>query len=32
VLAIRAALDGKTFVTPALAGELLRTPGRDAPG
>jgi DNA-binding NarL/FixJ family response regulator len=27
--AIRAALDGKTYVTPSLAGELLRSPGRD---
>jgi len=31
ILAIRAALDGKTYVTPAIAGELLRGGGREAP-
>ncbi len=31
VLAIRSALEGRTYVTPALAGELFRTPGREKP-
>ncbi len=31
VLAIRSALEGRTYVTPALAGELFRTPGRETP-
>jgi len=31
VLAVRSALEGRTYVTPALAGELLRPPGRETP-
>lgn len=31
VLAVRAALEGRTYVTPALAGELLRSGGREPP-
>lgn len=32
VLAIRTALEGKTYLTPSLAGELLQGPGREGPG
>ena len=31
VLAVRSALEGRTYVTPALAGELFRPPGRETP-
>ena len=31
VLAVRSALEGRTYLTPALAGELLRSAGREAP-
>ena len=32
ILALRAALQGRTFITPDLAAELVRTAGRDAKG